>query len=150
MLGITPPDAMLTLLRSLFNSSSLRTANWMWRGMMRTFLLSRDAFPANSRISAAKYSKTAARYTGAPAPMREAYLPARSWLWMRPTGNCSPALDDLDFPLFFAPPDFFPVPLLFPFLSLLVSRCSNTHPVALPSSACLSEVPSACLHSLRN
>ena len=34
--------------------------------MIRVFLLSRAAFPANSRISAARYSRTAARYTGAP------------------------------------------------------------------------------------
>ena len=34
--------------------------------MIRVFLLSRAALPANSRISAARYSRTAARYTGAP------------------------------------------------------------------------------------
>ncbi len=39
------------------------------------FLLSLAAFPASSRISAARYSRTAARYTGAPAPMRLAYWP---------------------------------------------------------------------------
>ena len=70
----------------------------MWRGMIRVFLLSlvrvktnkQDwgayndklvynkhlaALPASSRISADRYSSTAARYTGAPAPMRLAYLP---------------------------------------------------------------------------
>ena len=36
------------------------------------FLLSRAAFPASSRTSAARYSITAAKYTGAPAPMRSA------------------------------------------------------------------------------
>ena len=45
-------------------------------GMMRVFLLSRAAFPASSRISAARYSSTAARYTGAPAPIRLAYCRA--------------------------------------------------------------------------
>ena len=34
-----------------FNSSSLRTASWRWRGMILVFLLSRAALPANSRIS---------------------------------------------------------------------------------------------------
>lgn len=33
------------------------------RGTIRCFLLSRAAFPASSRISAARYSRTAARYT---------------------------------------------------------------------------------------
>lgn len=36
------------------------------------FLLSLAAFPANSSTSAARYSITAARYTGAPAPTRSA------------------------------------------------------------------------------
>ena len=40
MFGRTPPPAMATEPRSLF-SSPLRTASWMWRGMMRVFLLSR-------------------------------------------------------------------------------------------------------------
>ena len=35
MLGSTPPDAMVTPPSSLFSSSSLRTASWMWRGVMR-------------------------------------------------------------------------------------------------------------------
>jgi hypothetical protein len=78
-------------------------ASWMWRGTMlrgaaarvsrrggggaaqtktrgaathRVFLLSRLALPASSSTSAARYSSTAARYTGAPAPTRLAYLPA--------------------------------------------------------------------------
>ena len=66
MFGRTPPWAIVTCPRSLFNSSSLRIASCRWRGMIRVFLLSRAAFPANSRISAARYSSTAARYTGAP------------------------------------------------------------------------------------
>jgi hypothetical protein len=59
--GRTPPCAIVTWPRSLFNSSSLRMASWRWRGMIRVFLLSRAALPANSRISAARYSRTAAK-----------------------------------------------------------------------------------------
>jgi hypothetical protein len=55
--GKTPPWAIVTLLKRRLSSSSLRTANWRWRGMIRVFLLSRAAFPANSRISALKYYK---------------------------------------------------------------------------------------------
>ena len=61
MFGKTPPCAIVTPPNSLFNSSSLRTANWMCLGTMRFFLLSRAAFPANSKISAVKYSKIDAR-----------------------------------------------------------------------------------------
>uniref|UniRef100_A0A5F9CKJ6 Histone H2A n=1 Tax=Oryctolagus cuniculus TaxID=9986 RepID=A0A5F9CKJ6_RABIT len=70
MLGSTPPCAMVTRPSSLLSSSSLRMASCRWRGMMRVFLLSRAALPASSRISAVRYSSTAARYTGAPAPTR--------------------------------------------------------------------------------
>lgn len=42
--------------------------------MIRVFLLSRAALPANSRISAARYSSTAARYTGAPDLLSEGYI----------------------------------------------------------------------------
>ena len=59
MLGKTPPWAMVTPDNNLFNSSSFLMANWRWRGMIRVFLLSRAALPANSRISADKYSRTA-------------------------------------------------------------------------------------------
>lgn len=75
MLGSTPPDAIVTFPNSLFSSSSFFIAKVKWRGVIRDFLLSRAAFPANSKISAHKYSKTAAKYTGAPAPMRVAYFP---------------------------------------------------------------------------
>ena len=101
MLGSTPPAAMVTVPSSLDSSSSLRMASWMWRGTMlwgagrasasgggsarggegalqtthRVFLLSRLALPASSSTSAVRYSSTAARYTGAPAPTRAAYLP---------------------------------------------------------------------------
>jgi hypothetical protein len=55
--------------------------------VMRLFLLSRAALPASSRISAVKYSRTEARYTGAPAPTLGAYLPFFKYLPIRPTGN---------------------------------------------------------------
>ena len=75
MFGRTPPDAMVTPPRSLFNSSSFFTAKVMCLGTIRLFLLSRAAFPASSKISAHKYSSTAARYTGAPPPIRVPYFP---------------------------------------------------------------------------
>ena len=85
MLGRTPPWAMVTPAISLFNSSSFlnifiknfHSIDWIWLnliascrclGMILVFLLSLAALPASSRISAARYSITAARYTGAPAP----------------------------------------------------------------------------------
>merc|ERR1719174_1975666 len=100
MLGSTPPAAIVTPPSSLLSSSSLRTASCKCLGMILLRLLSRAAFPASSRISAHKYSSTAAMYTGAPEPRRG----ARRWLRMyrptRATGNCSPArvLLDVDFP----------------------------------------------------
>merc|ERR1711883_38115 len=106
MLGITPPEAMVTLESSLESSSSLRMASWMWRGTMRLFLLSRAALPASSSTSAARYSRTAARYTGAPAPTRVAYLPCLRYRLIRPTGNWSPALADREVPF----PALFPLP----------------------------------------
>lgn len=48
MFGSTPPWAIVTPASSLLSSSSFRTASWMWRGIMRVFLLSRDALPASS------------------------------------------------------------------------------------------------------
>ena len=99
-------------------------------GLIRRFLLSRAALPASSRISAARYSRTAARYTkkrtisggntlskmkrrvpGAPAPILFAKLPFFNTRWIRPTGNWRPALleRDIDFPsVAFFPPDFPP------------------------------------------
>ena len=43
-------------------------ANKMYLGTILDFLLSLAALPANSKTSAAKYSKTAAKYTGDPVP----------------------------------------------------------------------------------
>lgn len=48
MLGKTPPLAIVTLPRSLLNSSSFLTASWMCLGTIRVFLLSLAAFPASS------------------------------------------------------------------------------------------------------
>ncbi|CAM9458403.1 unnamed protein product [Scytosiphon promiscuus] len=104
MLGNTPPEAMVTSPRSLLSSSSLRTASWMWRGMMRAFLLSRAALPASSSTSAVRYSRTAARYTGAPPPTRLENLPFLRKRPIRPTGNCRPALADLVVVFFPRPP----------------------------------------------
>jgi hypothetical protein len=56
--GKTPPCAIVTPDNNLLSSSSFRMANWRWRGMIRVFLLSRAALPANSRISAERYSRT--------------------------------------------------------------------------------------------
>ena len=61
MFGRTPPEAMVTVDRSLLNSSSFLMASWMCLWMILDFLLSLAAFPANSRTSAARYSMTAAR-----------------------------------------------------------------------------------------
>jgi hypothetical protein len=58
ILGKTPPCAIVTPDNNLLSSSSFRIANWRWRGIIRLFLLSRAAFPANSRISAERYSRT--------------------------------------------------------------------------------------------
>lgn len=61
MLGTAiPPWAMVTLDKSLFNTSSFWIANCKWRGMIRVSL-SRAALLANSRTSAANYSMTAAK-----------------------------------------------------------------------------------------
>ena len=54
--------------------------------------------PSSRRIksitSAARYSRTAERYTGAPAPTLSANLPAFKNLAILPTGNWRPALLD--------------------------------------------------------
>jgi hypothetical protein len=59
MFGKTPPSAIVVLAMNLFNSSSFLIANKMCLGTILFFLLSLAAFPANSRTSAAKYSRTA-------------------------------------------------------------------------------------------
>ena len=124
MFGKTPPEAIVTPPISLFNSSSLRTASWMWRGIMRLLLLSRAALPANSKISAHKYSNTAAMYTGAPAPILEATRLCLMYLATLPTGNCKPALALrlVLFP-FFLPRPPFPFPDIFLCVFVFVLIC---------------------------
>merc|ERR1740131_568239 len=90
--GRTPPLAIVTFPKNLSSSSSFLTANWIYRGIIRRFLLSFAAFPASSSTSATMYSRTAAKYTGAPAPTRLAYPPCLRYRAIRPTGNVRPAL----------------------------------------------------------
>merc|ERR1712216_472235 len=58
MCGITPPPAMVALMR-VSSSSSPRMASCKWRGVMRFTFKSLDAFPASSSTSAHKYSQMA-------------------------------------------------------------------------------------------
>merc|ERR1712066_341011 len=55
MFGRTPPWAIVTPPRSLFNSSSFLMASCKCRGMIRVFLLSLAAFPASSNTSALQH-----------------------------------------------------------------------------------------------
>ena len=59
--GKTPPSAIVVLESNLLSYSSFLMANKMCLGTILVFLLSFAALPANSRTSAAKYSRTAAR-----------------------------------------------------------------------------------------
>lgn len=61
MLERTMRWAMVTQDENLFSSSSLLIANW--RRIILVFFLSRAAFPANSRASAAEFFMTAAHRT---------------------------------------------------------------------------------------
>jgi len=105
---MTPPPAIVALMRES-NSSSPRIANWRWRGVIRFTFRSLEAFPANSRTSAVRYSKIAALYTAAVAP-------TRPWLvvlffkcrWIRPTGNCNPARAERETALALAFPESLP------------------------------------------
>ena len=60
MWGRTPPKAIVALM-SVSSSSSPRMASCRWRGVMRLTLRSFAAFPASSRTSAVRYSRTAVR-----------------------------------------------------------------------------------------
>lgn len=105
---MTPPPAIVALM-SESSSSSPRMASCKWRGVMRFTFRSLDAFPASSSTSAVRYSRMAALYTAAVAP-------TRPWLvvldfrrrWMRPTGNCRPALCERETPFVLALPESFP------------------------------------------
>jgi len=84
----------------------------MCLGTIRVFLLSRAALPASSSTSAAKYSSTAERYTGAPAPTRVENFPSFMNLAILPTGNYNPAFTDLDTALAPVYPAALPLPPL--------------------------------------
>lgn len=87
MCGNTPPPAMVARTK-LSSSSSPRIASCKCRGVMRFTRRSLDAFPANSRTSAVKYSKIADAYTAALAPMRTWFcVRFFKCRWIRPTGN---------------------------------------------------------------
>merc|ERR1719174_1185097 len=64
--------------------------------MIVFFLLSLAAFPASSKTSAQRYSRTAPMYTPAPGLTRAAYLPLRMYRFRRAVGNWRPALFDID------------------------------------------------------
>ena len=59
MCGITPPPAIVALI-SKSSSSSPLMANCKCLGVILLTLKSFDAFPANYKTSAVKYSRTAA------------------------------------------------------------------------------------------
>mmetsp|Transcript_56020 Transcript_56020/g.170535 ORF Transcript_56020/g.170535 Transcript_56020/m.170535 type:complete len:261 (-) Transcript_56020:34-816(-) len=98
MWGITPPRAMVALIKAS-SSSSPRMANVRCLGVMRFVLLSLATLPASSRTSAAKYSQTAATYTPAVAPTRVLFVMYDLRIrWIRPTGKCTPARAALEAP----------------------------------------------------
>nr|GMD82696.1 3-ketoacyl-CoA synthase 1 [Ipomoea batatas] len=67
MCGITPPPAIVPLIR-VSSSSSPRIASCKCLGVIRFTFRSLLAFPASSNTSAVRYSKIAAEYTAAVAP----------------------------------------------------------------------------------
>mmetsp|Transcript_56021 Transcript_56021/g.170543 ORF Transcript_56021/g.170543 Transcript_56021/m.170543 type:complete len:260 (-) Transcript_56021:34-813(-) len=104
MWGITPPRAIVALIRAS-SSSSPRIASVRCLGVMRWFLLSLATLPASSKTSAAKYSQTAATYTPAVAPTRVLFVMYDFKVrWIRPTGKCTPARAAREVP---SPLDFF-------------------------------------------
>ena len=70
MCGITPPPAIVALIK-LSNSSSPLIANVKCLGVILFYFKSVLALPANSSTSAHKYSITAAEYTAAVAPTHD-------------------------------------------------------------------------------
>ena len=81
---------MVALIK-ISNSSSPLIANYKCLGAILLTLKSFEAFPANSKTSAVKYSKIAAVYTAEVAPtlFLEATLCFKN-LWILPTGNYKP------------------------------------------------------------
>lgn len=87
MWGMTPPPAMVPLIR-VSSSSSPLIASCKCLGVILFTLRSLLAFPASSRTSAVRYSRIEAKYTAAVAPTRPlAWTLCFSCLWIRPTGN---------------------------------------------------------------
>ena len=66
----------------------------MCLGATVLLLLSLVTSPAKSKISATKYSMTAAMATAAPLPTLSVYYPLLSLLPHLPTGKVNPALSD--------------------------------------------------------
>ena len=64
---MTPPPAIVALIR-LSSSSSPLIARCKCLGVILLTLKSFEAFPANSKTSAVRYSSMAAQYTAAVAP----------------------------------------------------------------------------------
>ena len=65
-------------------------------GTILAFFFYLTTMTETSRISATKYSRTAAKKTGAPIPTLSEYLPVLSILAILPTGKAKPALADLE------------------------------------------------------
>ena len=87
MCGMTPPPAIVALMR-VSSSSSPLIASCKCLGVILFTFKSLDALPASSRTSAVKYSRIAALYTAdvAPTLLLDATLLLRN-LWILPTGN---------------------------------------------------------------
>ena len=125
--GITPPPAIVALIR-VSSSSSPLIANCKCLGVILFTFKSLLAFPASSKTSAVRYSRMAAVYTADVAPtLLLALTLLFKNLWILPTGNYiessenenyqinltwRPALADLDCGAFF---DVLPLPNLPPF-----------------------------------
>ena len=88
MWGITPPPAMVPLIR-VSSSSSPLIASCRCLGVIRFTFRSLLALPASSNTSAVRYSRIAAEYTAAVAPTLP-FAAIRDFRrrWIRPTGNC--------------------------------------------------------------
>lgn len=87
MWGMTPPPAMVPLMR-VSSSSSPLIASCKCLGVILFTFRSLLAFPANSKTSAVRYSRIDAKYTAAVAPTRPlACTLCFNCLWIRPTGN---------------------------------------------------------------
>jgi len=87
MCGMTPPPAIVALIR-VSSSSSPLMANCKCLGVILFTFKSFEALPANSRTSAVKYSRIAALYTAEVAPtLLLALTLLFKNLWILPTGN---------------------------------------------------------------